>query len=575
MTTAPTTTQDTEEPADQAAPLDALLVDAALGPLRRFAPERVDGEACRPPGPPPADDRPPARRPGRGAGPHRRRHLDASPRPRGTAASPTRRGRDNPLLRRVVQAYLATGQTAEQLVDDAELDWRDDQRVRFLVENLVRGAVAEQRAAAEPRRRPRRRSTPAGLNFVRGGRNLLQRPGQPAARPADGRHVGLRRSAATSPPRRARWCCAPRCFELIQYRAADRAGPRGPAAPGAAHDQQVLRPRPGTGPQPGRVPGAAGPAGVRHVLAQPGRPARRLGPGHLRPGGARRARRGRADLPAPTGRCWPASAPAASSPAIAAAHLAGTGSRTGWPAFGARGHRARPRATPAPPARWSTAGSPPRRPRCRSRRGYLDGRALAEVFAWLRPGDLIWNYWVNNYLLGKKPPAFDILFWNADTTRMPRQAARRLRRPGDGEPARHAAARRPSWACRWTCRRSTSTPTSWPAIADHITPWQSCYRSTQLLGGDSRLRPVDQRPHRRAGQPAGQPEGQLPGQQGRRPPTRRSGSRGATTEQGSWWPDFVAWLGERCGAEKRGARRARRRRPAPLVDAPGTYVFDR
>src|SRR4029078_3269561 len=48
----------------------------------------------------------------------------------------------------------------------------------------------------------------------------------------------------------------------------------------------------------------------------------------------------------------------------------------------------------------------------------LGGRALAEVFAWLRPGDLIWNYWVNNYLLGQQPPAFDILFWNADTTRM-------------------------------------------------------------------------------------------------------------------------------------------------------------
>ena len=51
-------------------------------------------------------------------------------------------------------------------------------------------------------------------------------------------------------------------------------------------------------------------------------------------------------------------------------------------------------------------------------RGYLDGRSLAEVFAWLRPNDLIWNYWVNNYLLGREPPRFDILFWNADTTRM-------------------------------------------------------------------------------------------------------------------------------------------------------------
>jgi polyhydroxyalkanoate synthase len=53
------------------------------------------------------------------------------------------------------------------------------------------------------------------------------------------------------------------------------------------------------------------------------------------------------------------------------------------------------------------------------RKGYLDGRALAEVFAWLRPTDLVWRYWVNNYLQGRTPPAFDVLFWNADTTRVP------------------------------------------------------------------------------------------------------------------------------------------------------------
>jgi polyhydroxyalkanoate synthase subunit PhaC len=51
-------------------------------------------------------------------------------------------------------------------------------------------------------------------------------------------------------------------------------------------------------------------------------------------------------------------------------------------------------------------------------RGYLDGSSLAEVFAWLRPNDLIWNYWINNYLQGRKPAPFDVLFWNADTTRM-------------------------------------------------------------------------------------------------------------------------------------------------------------
>src|SRR6202022_4448504 len=53
-----------------------------------------------------------------------------------------------------------------------------------------------------------------------------------------------------------------------------------------------------------------------------------------------------------------------------------------------------------------------------ARRGYLDGRALAGVFAWLRPNDLIWGYVVNNYLLGKEPPAFDVLYWNQDTVRL-------------------------------------------------------------------------------------------------------------------------------------------------------------
>ena len=52
-------------------------------------------------------------------------------------------------------------------------------------------------------------------------------------------------------------------------------------------------------------------------------------------------------------------------------------------------------------------------------RGVLDGHEMAKMFAWMRPNDLIWNYWVNNYLLGNKPPAFDVLYWNADTTRLP------------------------------------------------------------------------------------------------------------------------------------------------------------
>ena len=62
-------------------------------------------------------------------------------------------------------------------------------------------------------------------------------------------------------------------------------------------------------------------------------------------------------------------------------------------------------------------------------RGVVDGHDLARMFAWMRPNDLIWNYWVNNYLLGNQPPAFDILYWNADTTRLPARLASRLPRP--------------------------------------------------------------------------------------------------------------------------------------------------
>ena len=108
------------------------------------------------------------------------------------------------------------------------------------------------------------------------------------------------------------------------------------------------------------------------------------------------------------------------------------------------------------------------------------------MFAWLRPGDLIWNYWVNNYLLGKKPPAFDILFWNADTTRMPRRLhadfvdlamENQLVTPGAmtalGDPVDLSRVDVDAYVVA--------------GIADHLTPWQNCYRSTQLLGGQSRF----------------------------------------------------------------------------------------
>ena len=232
---------------------------------------------------------------------------------------------------------------------------------------------------------------------------------------------------------------------------------------------------------------APGPAGVRDLLAQPGRAPPRLGPGHLR--GRRSSRRStpRRRSPARDARarrravrrrhrarppCSPHLAATGEQDRIAASRSASACSTTSAPAPRARSWTSRP-----PSWRWPS-------PRARAT---STARALAGVFAWLRPNDLIWNYWVNNYLLGSTPPAFDILYWNADTTRMPAGAAPRLHATVARQRARRARAR---WSVLGTpVDLATITADSYlvAGIADHITPWQSCYRSTQLLGSEPRF----------------------------------------------------------------------------------------
>jgi len=207
-----------------------------------------------------------------------------------------------------------------------------------------------------------------------------------------------------------------------------------------------------------------------------------------------------------------------------------------------------------------------------SARGYLDGRSLAEVFAWLRPNDLIWNYWVNNYLLGRKPPPFDILFWNADTTRMTAGlhrdflrlgAANALVSPGAatmlGSPVDLAAVDRDSYLVA--------------GITDHICPWQSCYRSTQLLGGRHRFLLSTSGHIAAMVNPPGNDKAsyQLAEES---PEDAKEWLRRAETRRGSWWPDYVTWLGERCGEEKAAPAELGGGGLLPICEAPGTYVYD-
>jgi len=207
-----------------------------------------------------------------------------------------------------------------------------------------------------------------------------------------------------------------------------------------------------------------------------------------------------------------------------------------------------------------------------SARGYLDGRSLAEVFAWLRPNDLIWNYWVNNYLLGKKPPAFDILFWNADTTRMTAGlhrdflelgAANALVSPGAatmlGSPVDLGAVNRDSYIVA--------------GITDHICPWQSCYRSARLLGGKPRFVLSTSGHIAAMVNPPGNEKAryQLAPDS---PDDPKEWLRLAETRQGSWWSDYAEWLAERCGQENAAPTELGGSGLLPIGEAPGTYVYD-
>src|SRR6201996_3054545 len=206
-------------------------------------------------------------------------------------------------------------------------------------------------------------------------------------------------------------------------------------------------------------------------------------------------------------------------------------------------------------------------------RGYLDGRTLAEVFAWLRPNDLIWNYWVNNYLLGRKPPAFDILFWNADTTRMTAglhrdfldlAVANALVTPGAatmlGTPVNLAAVDRDSYIVA--------------GITDHICPWVSCYRSTQLLGGKTRFLLSTSGHIAAMVNPPGNEKARYQ-QADRCPGDPEEWLRQAGSGHGSWWPDYAGWLTERGGKKKPAPAELGGGGLGPISDAPGTYVYDR
>jgi polyhydroxyalkanoate synthase subunit PhaC len=205
-------------------------------------------------------------------------------------------------------------------------------------------------------------------------------------------------------------------------------------------------------------------------------------------------------------------------------------------------------------------------------RGYLESRHMATMFNMLRANDLIWSNVVNNYLLGKDPPAFDLLYWNADGTRMARAAhsfylrntylENNLIVPGrvsvKGVPIDLGQIRQDIYAVG--------------TEQDHIVPWRSAWRITQLASGKSRFVVGG----------SGHIAGVI------NPPSRGRGywtnakaaasadkwMQGATRHDGSWWSDWLEWLRPRSGGEVAPPPTGSAAHP-PLAPAPGTYVLER
>jgi polyhydroxyalkanoate synthase len=205
-------------------------------------------------------------------------------------------------------------------------------------------------------------------------------------------------------------------------------------------------------------------------------------------------------------------------------------------------------------------------------RGYLDSRSMSTMFNMLRANDLIWSNVVNNYLLGKEPPAFDLLYWNNDGTRMARAAhsfylrntylENNLIKPNkivlNGVPIDLARIQQDIYAVG--------------TEQDHIVPWQSAWRISQLVSGNVHF--VLAGSGHIAGVISPPEKGRGYWTNDKRAANAVQWLEGATQHKGSWWTDWLAWLEARSG-ELIPAPSVGSAVHPPLMPAPGSYVLEK
>jgi polyhydroxyalkanoate synthase subunit PhaC len=201
--------------------------------------------------------------------------------------------------------------------------------------------------------------------------------------------------------------------------------------------------------------------------------------------------------------------------------------------------------------------------------GYLQGRDMATTFNMLRANDLIWSFVVNNYLLGKDPFPFDLLYWNADSTRMPAAMhsfylrnmyqENKLIEPGGitlaGVPI--------------DLRKVTVPSFLLSTREDHIAPWKSTYAATRLYKGPVKFTLSASGHIAGVVNPPGSKYGHW--ENAKTPPTPEEWLETATLVNDSWWPSWAKWVGKFAGGEVK-ARTPGDGKLKVIEDAPGSYV---
>ncbi|MFJ5257551.1 class II poly(R)-hydroxyalkanoic acid synthase [Pseudomonas sp. NPDC088414] len=205
--------------------------------------------------------------------------------------------------------------------------------------------------------------------------------------------------------------------------------------------------------------------------------------------------------------------------------------------------------------------------------GVLEGKDMAKVFAWMRPNDLIWNYWVNNYLLGNEPPVFDILFWNNDTTRLPAAFHGDLIEMFKNNPLIRPNALE---VCGTPIdlKQVTADIFSLAGTNDHITPWRSCYKSAQLFGGKVEFVLSSSGHIQSILNPPGNPKSRYMTSEGMAA-NADDWQENSTKHTDSWWLYWQAWQAERSGNLKKAPLKLGNKAYPAGEASPGTYVHER